>query len=133
MKTIMKKLAVAFLSGCCMFGTAFAAVAENENLLLNGRFEADQAVVPPFWEARPADKVRWKPSGGPGGLPYITLFSESAKKQKVTFRQYGLRLAKGGRYRLSAYVRTKGFKGWGRRKRRQQLVAQKRRGGQDTR
>ena len=109
----MKKLAVAFLSGCCMFGTAFAAVAENENLLLNGRFEADQAVVPPFWEARPADKVRWKPSGGPGGLPYITLFSESAKKQKVTFRQYGLRLAKGGRYRLSAYVRTKGFKGGG--------------------
>ena len=110
---MMKKLAAVFLTGCCVAGAAFAAVGENENLLLNGRFEADQAVLPPFWEARPAVKVRWRPSGGPGGLPYITLFSQAAKKEEVKFRQYGLRLAKGGRYRLSAYVRTKGFKGGG--------------------
>ena len=77
---MMKKLAVAFLSGCCMFGTAFAAVGENENLLLNGRFEADQAVLPPFWGARPANRVAWKPSGGPDGLPYITFVAGTGSK-----------------------------------------------------
>ena len=110
---MMKKLAVAFLSGCCMFGTAFAAVGENENLLLNGRFEADQADLPPFWGARPANRVAWKPSGGPDGLPYITFVAGTGSKDEVNFRQYGLRLAKGGRYRISASVRTKGFSGRG--------------------
>jgi hypothetical protein len=45
---MMKKLAAVFLTGCCVAGAAFAAVGENENLLLNGRFEADQADLPPF-------------------------------------------------------------------------------------
>ena len=104
-----KYVAVVALVACVAFKSAFAAVGENENLLLNGRFEADQAVLPPFWGARPADQVTWKPSGGPNGLPYVTLQPKEGKKNEVNFRQYGLRLAEGGRYRISAYVRTAGF------------------------
>ena len=87
----------------------FADVKQGENLVLNGGLEADQAELPPFWSANRKEIVSWKPSGGPAGRPYIKLASESTVKGEVTFRQYGLRLAEGGRYRISAYVRTKGF------------------------
>ena len=87
----------------------FAAVKPGENLLVNGTLEADQADFPPFWNAnaRSKDCFKWHPSGGPAGLPYISVHAE--KVPDVRLKQFGLDLVKGGRYRISMKVRTKGF------------------------
>ena len=88
---------------------AFAAVEPGENLLANGTLEADQAVFPPFWSPNSHSKpcFKWHPSGGPEGLPYISVHAE--KTPDVRLRQFGLDLVKDGRYRISMKVRTKGF------------------------
>ena len=99
---------VAFLAAICIQQCSNAAVGADENLLLNGALEADQATLPPFWSIK-GTGIEWKPSGGPGGKPCVSLSSSSVLKGERTFRQYGLRLAEGGRYRVSAYCRTKSF------------------------
>ena len=103
----MKSIVVAVAS--MIAAGAFAAVEADENLLLNGALEADQAEMPPFWNVKMKKVTVWKPSGGPDGKPYVALTSEAVSKGEATFRQYGLRLVEGGRYRISAYVRTAGF------------------------
>jgi hypothetical protein len=88
-------------------GACHAAVEPTENIVLNGAFEADQASSPPFWNVSKPEKVSWKPSGGPDGKPYMSISSDEADTTETTIRQYGLRLVEGGKYRISAYVRTK--------------------------
>ena len=90
-------------------GVCHAAVEAEENLLLNGALEADQATMPPYWNVNRKDTVSWRPSGGPEGRPYISFAASKVLKEEITFRQYGLRLAEGGTYRLSASVRTRGL------------------------
>ncbi len=90
-------------------GGAFAAVEAGENLLINGALEADQADMPPYWVVRQQKNTTWSPSGGPDGRPCVTLKSDGSSSEEMSFRQYGLRLAEGGRYRISAYVRTAAF------------------------
>ena len=101
---------------CAMFATALfatsvvsAAVEVGENLLANGALEADQAEFPPFWTPSSHSKpcFKWHPSGGPDGLPYISVHAE--KTPDVRLRQFGMDLVKGGRYRISMKVRTRGF------------------------
>ena len=101
------RLAVAV---ACAAAMALAAVKPGENLLVNGALEADQADFPPFWNANacPKDSFKWHPSGGPDGLPYISVNAE--KVPDVRLKQFGLDLAKDGRYRISMLVRTKGFR-----------------------
>ena len=88
-------------------GVCLAAVEPGENIVLNGALEADQASSPPFWSMSKPEKVSWKPSGGPDGRPYMLISSEEREPGEATIRQYGLRLVEGGKYRISAYVRTK--------------------------
>ncbi len=94
----------------CAAAMALAAVKPGENLLVNGTLEADQADFPPFWNAnaRSKDCFKWHPSGGPEGLPCISV--EAWKTPDVRLKQFGLDLMKGGRYRISMKVRTKGFR-----------------------
>ena len=97
-------LAAAFASALCL-----AAVKPGENLLLNGRLECDQVDFPPFWKvySLSSSHLKWHPSGGPGGLPYISVLGQKAPD--VRLYQYGLNLAEGGKYRISMQVRTKGL------------------------
>ncbi len=88
-------------------GVCPAAVEPDENIVLNGALEADQAALPPFWNVKPQERISWKPSGGPDGRPYVSISSDERDPAEATFRQYGLRLVEGGKYRISAYVRTK--------------------------
>ena len=86
-----------------------AAVKPGENLLLNGRLEADQVDFPPFWKSNSQSKdyLKWHPGGGPDGLPYIAVLGQKAPD--VRMRQYGLNLISNGLYRISMQVRTKGL------------------------
>ncbi len=84
-----------------------AQVQPGENLLANGRFEAEQSAVPSFWQGKPEAAFRCSPSGGPNGAPYVRIDFGAGKD--VTMRQYGFHLATGGCYRISAFVRTKGL------------------------
>ena len=89
--------------------TAVSAVKPGENLLLNGRLEADQVDFPPFWKCGSASRpfVKWHPHGGPDGLPYLSLQGDKAPDLRI--RQFGLNLVPDGKYRISMMVRTKGF------------------------
>lgn len=104
----MKTLSV-LLSSVILSISAFA-----ENLVLNGRFEADQVDVPTYWRSSDPDGVlnimKCRQSGGPNGIPSVRFFNRpGAKLQSFSLRQYDLTLVKGGRYRISAWVRTKDF------------------------
>ena len=97
------------IASALLAAAAWAAVEPGENLLANGTLEADQAEFPPFWSLNSHSKpcFKWHPSGGPEGLPYVSV--EAWKTPDVRLKQFGLDLMKGGRYRISMKVRTKGF------------------------
>ena len=68
----MKKQAVAILA-LMVFAAAFAAVSPGENILSNGKLEADQTDYPICWSVFIRDRklVKWMPSGGPDSLPHF--------------------------------------------------------------
>ena len=107
----VRRMGIVRMAACAAFfacvGVCPAAVDPGENIVLNGALEADQASSPPFWSMGKPGKVSWKPSGGPDGRPYVSISSDERDPAEATFRQYGLRLVEGGKYRISAYVRTK--------------------------
>jgi hypothetical protein len=86
------------------------AVAEGENLLINGRFDAEQVDFPEFWSPSSARNVFYDRVGGPEGkMPAVVLRGDPATPGTVSLRQQGMTLVAGERYKLSAYVRTQGF------------------------
>ena len=93
------------------FASAFAAVSPGENILSNGKLEADQTDRPIGWSVYIHDRklVKWMPSGGPDMLPYFRLNSTLPESQDTTVRQGGIKLASNGVYRLSVKVRTQDF------------------------
>ena len=97
------------IASALLAAAAWAAVEPGENLLANGTLEADQAEFPPFWSTDGNTRrcFKWHPSGGPDGLPYVSVHAE--KTPDVRLRQFGMDLVKDGRYRISMKVRTKGF------------------------
>ena len=104
-RDLVRMVAYAAVIACA--GVCPAAVEPDENIVLNGALEADQASSPPFWNVNKPEKISWKPSGGPDGRPYMSISSDERDPAEATIRQYGLRLVEGGKYRISAYVRTK--------------------------
>ena len=92
--------------------SASAAVSPGENILSNGKLEADQTDYPICWSVYIRDRklVKWMPSGGPDSLPHFRLFSTAPEAHDTTIRQGGIRLASNGIYRLSVKVRTKDFR-----------------------
>ena len=75
-KVKMGNLKVA-LSGVFALASAVAAVKPGENILSNGKLEADQTDYPVCWSVYVRDRklVKWMPTGGPGSLPYFRLSS----------------------------------------------------------
>ena len=94
------------------FVSALAAVNPGENILSNGKLEADQTDYPICWSVYVRDRklVKWMPSGGPDSLPYFRLFSTAPEPHDTSVRQGGIRLVSNGVYRLSVKVRTKDFR-----------------------
>ena len=95
-----------------VLASAFAAVSPGENILSNGKLEADQTDYPICWSVYIRDRklVKWMPSGGPDSLPYFRLSSTAPEPHDTTIRQGGIRLVSNGVYRLSVKVRTKDFR-----------------------
>ena len=106
MKRFLALLGIAILSS-----SVEAAVTEGENLLINGGFDAEQVDFPEFWSPSSTRNVVYHRAGGPEGKKAcIVLQSDGATPGAVSARQQGMVLAAGETYRLSGYIKTKGFK-----------------------
>jgi len=85
-------------------------VAEGENLLINGRFDAEQVDFPEFWSPSSAKNVFYDRVGGlDGKRPAVVLKNGDNTPGTMSLRQQGLTLVAGETYKFSAYVKTKGF------------------------
>ena len=105
----MKKLFAGIVLLTAML--TYAEVQPGENLILNPDLEADQIDFPVFWSVQgKTDAVSYISTGGPNGKGYLKFYSEQPMNEEVSVRQYGVTMKAGERYRLSAMVRTKGFK-----------------------
>lgn len=100
-----------FVFGFALLAVAVqGAVTAQENLLLNGAFDAEQVDFPAFWSASSTTNVSYQRTGGPEGRqPAIALRSDGTAPGSVSVRQQGLTLVAGESYRLSAWIKTKGF------------------------
>jgi len=90
-----------------------AEVESADNLLLNGRFDADQMELPLYWYSPNVPQViSAHASGGPDGLPFVRFAAPSGRVswRESCLRQRGVELVSNGTYRISAWVRAKGFK-----------------------
>jgi len=106
MKRFLAVLGVAVLSTA-----AEAAVAEGENLLINGGFDAEQVAFPEFWSPSSSQNVIYHRAGGPEGKKASIVLQDDGKTPgTVSLRQQGMTLVAGETYTLSAYIKTKGFK-----------------------
>lgn len=100
-----------FFGIVALTAVARAEVKEGENLLLNGTFDAEQTDFPEFWSPSSAKQVVFRRTGGPEGkLPAVALVGDGATPGTASVRQQGLTLAEGETYKLSARIKTKGFK-----------------------
>lgn len=105
MKPFVTLLGIALLASSVQ-----GAVAEGENLLINGRFDAEQADFPEFWSPSSTQNVFYDRAGGPAGkMPAVILRNDGDTPGTVSLRQQGLTLVAGKTYKFSAYVKTKGF------------------------
>ena len=104
MKRFLTWLALSPLALC-------GAVAEGENLLINGVFDCEQVDLPAFWSASSGQQVACHRAGGPGGrLASVVLHADGSVPGTVSMRQQGLILVAGETYKLSAWIKTKGFR-----------------------
>lgn len=105
----MEKAILTIASAAALCLAATAAVQPGENILENGTFACDQMPFPPLWSTSDPDACRGHAQGGPDGLPYLSITGDGKSKGEAIVRQYNLTLAEGGRYRISARVRTRAF------------------------
>ncbi len=86
-----------------------AMVCGQENLLLNGRFNAEQSDFPDNWLAAPAasGSCRYERTGGPDGKPAVVLNADGGN---LMVRQQKLLLIPGEEYRLSGWFKTRDLK-----------------------
>jgi hypothetical protein len=98
-------LGIVILASC-----AAGAVAEGENLLINGGFDAEEANFPEFWSPSSTRDVICCRNGGPeGNKASIVLKSDGSTPGTLSARQQGMTLVAGETYKLSGYIKTKGF------------------------
>lgn len=79
--------------------TAFAAVDMGEELILNGKMNADQMDLPPYWMPDASTNCKFGLSSGPNGMPALVLLPGISKENAV--RQNGMNLSSNGIYVLS--------------------------------
>ncbi len=98
MKPLLALLGIAILSSSVQ-----GAVAEGENLLINGGFDAEQVDFPEFWSPSSAKNVFYDRVGGPQGKkPAVVLKNDGNTPGTASLRQQGLTLVAGETYKLSA-------------------------------
>lgn len=86
-----------------------AAVKPGENLLVNGNFESLGQSGPSYWD-KGSSNISCDPRGGPDGTGAVTFSNPGAEKGiSATCRQYDLQLVAGETYKMSVYVKTRGF------------------------
>ena len=96
MKPFLALLGIAILTS-----SLEGAVAEGENLLINGGFDAEEVDFPEFWSPSSTKSVIYSRVGGPGGKkPSIVLKSDGATAGTVSLRQQGMTLVAGETYKL---------------------------------
>ncbi len=103
------KCAIASFAFAALLSSLPAAASEGENLLVNGTFVADQAEFPEFWSRSSTENIVYESSGGPDGKGSVGLRGAGASTGTVSVRQQDLTLVPGETYKLSGYVKTKGF------------------------
>jgi hypothetical protein len=87
-----------------------AAVKPGENLLINGAFEAEQLDFPTFWQ-KGGDHTGFDPTGGPENTGAVVFSNpEGLEGVRSTCRQHDQQIIAGETYKISAYVKTRGFK-----------------------
>lgn len=106
----MKKITRLVVCLALAAGVTRAAVTEGENIILNGKLEADQAPFPPGWHTTTPEYVRYERAGGPNGMPCVTIFSEKPAPLNPGVAQSEFVLVPGEKYRISARIRTRGYK-----------------------
>jgi len=82
--------------------------AQEKNLIANGKLDCGTSEVPYYWVHDSGSGVCF-PDGGPDNMGYM-LFSSIRGNGKVLFRQSGLNLVSGEKYRLSCKVQTRNFR-----------------------
>ena len=103
------RLYLALLGVAVLCSSLEGAVAEGENLLINGTFDAEQVDFPEFWSRSSTKHVFYDRVGGPEGKKPSVVLKSDGKSGTVSLRQQGLTLVAGETYKLSAYIKTKGF------------------------
>jgi hypothetical protein len=87
-----------------------AAVKPGENLLINGAFEGEQLTFPMFWE-KGGEHTTYNPTAGPGNTGAVVFSNpKGLKGVRSTCRQHDQQIVAGETYKMSIYVKTKGFK-----------------------
>lgn len=87
-----------------------AAVKPGENLLINGTFESQGHAFATGWD-KGGSNATCNPTGGPGKTGAVVFSNREALKGiSSTCRQYDLQLLAGETYKMSAYVKTLGFR-----------------------
>ena len=87
-----------------------AAVKPGQNILINGAFEAEQLDFPMFWH-KGGSQTGYDPTGGPGNTGAVVFSNpEGRKGVRSTCRQHDQQIIAGETYKMSAYVKTQGFK-----------------------
>ncbi len=87
-----------------------AQLFAGQNLIMNGDLDSTGKSFPSYWMFRNHSDGIVTPfnQGGPDNQPFIRIES---KRAAFVVRQNGLELVPGGKYKLSAYIRSKGLKG----------------------
>lgn len=95
------------------FTSVEGAVEKGENLILNGALEADQVEWPSGWRRSHVAALTFNPSGGPEGRGCLSFRSGGKKNSdgEIGLWQTSYNLVVGGKYKISALVRTGGFDG----------------------
>ncbi|MEN6301291.1 MAG: hypothetical protein ABFD96_01125 [Armatimonadia bacterium] len=110
LKRLILGILLVAVSVVAVASLAAAAVKPGENLLINGAFEAEQLTFPMFWQ-KAGTNVSFNPTGGPGNTGAVVFSNPDGQKGlNASCRQHDLQLVAGETYKMSAYVKTKGFK-----------------------
>jgi len=87
-----------------------AAVKPGQNILINGAFEAEQLDFPMFWH-KGGSQTGYDPTGGPGNTGAVVFSNpEGLDGVRGFCRQHDQQIIAGETYKISAYVRTQGFR-----------------------
>jgi len=88
---------------------ALAEVKPGENLLINGDLEAEQVEFPVFWQ-KGGDHTGYNPTGGPENTGAVVFSNpEGLEGVRSTCRQHDQQIIAGEMYKMSAWVKTRGF------------------------